>query len=593
MACGNCSVGSDKKPGGCNGSCSGGCNRMNTFDWLAQLDIQDAPSDFDLVEVSFKNGSRKDFFHNPSYANAGTGDMVLVEIPGGGGFDVGEVSLMGDMVRLQMKKKMVKQSALFLNVIRRANPRDVEKLQEVRTYERDMMIRGRAIARTLDLDMKIGDVEFQGDGRKVTFLYTADGRVDFRELIRHFAKEFKVKIEMRQIGARQESGRVGGIGTCGRELCCSTWLSDFKSVSTVAARYQQLAINQAKLSGMCGRLKCCLNYELDTYLDAMEDFPNQPERLMTRAGKAELIKTDVFRALMTYVMTEGSERGKFFTIAVSVVKDVILMNKRGEMPADLKELQVAPSAAKHSKNSGSGGSSSAAGDDEEEEYDDEESGYGSGEDLVGNAELSDDKRRRKKKKKKKGPETGGPRDASRPQSDQNRERAQSKPQGSPTRPPRDGQDKPQGFQTRPPRDGQDKPQGFHNKPPRDGQDKPQGFQTRPPRDGQDKPQGFQNKPPRDGQDKPQGFQNKPPRDGQDKSQGSQNRPPRDGQDKPQGFQTRPPREEGDKSNDNQPPRDPNNRRNDRRRPDKNRPRDGNDKPKDGVDKPKDGGDKKE
>jgi cell fate regulator YaaT (PSP1 superfamily) len=572
MACGNCSVGSDKKPGGCNGSCSGGCNRMNTFDWLAQLDIHDVPSDFDLVEVSFKNGSRKDFFHNPPYSNAGTGDMVLVEIPGGGGFDVGEISLMGDMVRLQMKKKMVKSSALFLNVIRRANPRDTEKLQEVRNYERDMMIRGRAIARTLDLDMKIGDVEFQGDGRKVTFLYTADGRVDFRELIRHFAKEFKVKIEMRQIGARQESGRVGGIGTCGRELCCSTWLSDFKSVSTVAARYQQLAINQAKLSGMCGRLKCCLNYELDTYLDAMEDFPHQPERLMTRAGKAELIKTDVFRALMTYVMTEGSERGKFFTISVSVVKDVISMNKRGEMPTDLKELQVIPSAAKHSKNTGSSSSSGAAGEEEEEEFDDEESGYGSGEDLVGNAELSDDKRRRKKKKKKKGPEGGDrranePRDANRPPSEQNRERAQNKPQGFQKR---DGQDKPQGFQTRPPRDGQDKPQGFQNKPPRDGQDKPQGFQNKPPRDGQDKPQGFQNKPPRDGQDKPQGFQNKPPRDGQDK---------------PQGFQTRPPREDNaDKPNDNQPPRDPNNRRNDRRRPDKNRPRDNNNKRDDGGDK---------
>ena len=547
MACGNCSVGSDKKPGGCNGSCSGGCNRMNTFDWLAQLDIHDAPSDFDLVEVSFKKGARKDFFHNPPVSNAGTGDMVLVEIPGGGGYDVGEISLMGDMVRLQMKKKMVKSSALFLNVIRRANPRDVEKLHEVRTYERDMMIRGRAIARTLDLDMKIGDVEFQGDGRKVTFLYTADGRVDFRELIRHFAKEFKVKIEMRQIGARQESGRVGGIGTCGRELCCSTWLSDFKSVSTVAARYQQLAINQAKLSGMCGRLKCCLNYELDTYLDAMEDFPSQPERLMTRAGKAELIKTDVFRALMTYVMTEGSERGKFFTISVSVVKDVISMNKRGEMPTDLKELQVIPAAAKQTKsnnNSGSSSSSSAS-DEEEEEYDDEESGYGSGEDLVGNAELSDDKRRRKKKKKKKGGEPdrrpADNREVNRLQNDQNRDKAREK--------------------------GANKPQGFQNKPPRDGQDKPQGFQNKPPRDGQDKPQGFQNKPPRDGQNKPQGFQNKPPRDGQDK-------PPRE------------PREgDSDKPNDNQPPRDPN-RRNDRRRPDKNRNRD-NQPPRDG------GGDKKE
>jgi cell fate regulator YaaT (PSP1 superfamily) len=544
MACGNCSVGSDKKPGGCNGSCSGGCNRMNTFDWLAQLDIHDAPSDFDLVEVSFKKGARKDFFHNPSNSNAGTGDMVLVEIPGGGGFDVGEISLMGDMVRLQMKKKMVKQSALFLNIIRRANPRDVEKLDEVRNYERDMMIRGRAIARTLDLDMKIGDVEFQGDGRKVTFLYTADGRVDFRELIRHFAKEFKVKIEMRQIGARQESGRVGGIGTCGRELCCSTWLSDFKSVSTVAARYQQLAINQAKLSGMCGRLKCCLNYELDTYLDAMEGFPQQPEKLLTRAGRAELIKTDVFRALMTYVMTEGPERGKFFTIAVSVVKDVISMNKRGEMPTDLKELQAVPAPAKSNKNSGHGSSSSSSSEDDDEEYDDEESGYGSGEDLVGNAELADDKRRRKKKKKKKGPEGGDrrPNDQARTPNDPNRERAQNK-QGSPPKPPRDGQDKPQGFQTRPPRDGQDKPQGFQTRPPKDGQEKPQGFQTRPPKDGQDKPQGFQTRPPKT--------------------------------------------DDANKPTDNQPPRDPNNRRNDRRPNNKNRP------PRDNNQKRDDAGDKKE
>jgi cell fate regulator YaaT (PSP1 superfamily) len=597
MACGNCSVGGDSKPGGCNGSCSGGCNRMNTFDWLAQLDIHDTASDFDLVEVSFKKGARKDFFHNPPLSNAGTGDMVLVEIPGGGGYDVGEISLMGDMVRLQMKKKMVKQSALFLNIIRRANPRDTEKLEEVRTYEREMMIRARVIARTLDLDMKIGDVEFQGDGRKVTFLYTADGRVDFRELIRHFAKEFKVKIEMRQIGARQESGRVGGIGTCGRELCCSTWLSDFKSVSTVAARYQQLAINQAKLSGMCGRLKCCLNYELDTYLDAMEDFPQQPERLMTRAGKAELIKTDVFRALMTYVMTEGTERGKFFTISVAVVKEVISMNKKGEMPADLKELQVIPTAAKSSKNSSS---NSSANEEDEDEYDEEESGYGSGEDLVGNAELSDDKRRRKKKKKKKGPEGNDrPRDASRNPNDQNRDKAQPKPQGQgfqknaprdgqdkpqgfQTKPPRDGQDKPQGFQNKPPRDGQDKPQGFQNKPPRDGQDKPQGSQTKPPRDGQDKPQGFQTKPPRDGQDKPQGFQNKPPRDGQDKPQGFQNKQPRDGQDKPQGFQNKPPREDNRNPDNADKPND--NRRNDRPRPNKNRPPRDNGEKRDDSDK---------
>ncbi len=385
MACASCAVGKEGKPGGCSGNCSGGCNRMNTFDWLAQLDIQDV-GDFDLVEVSFKNGARKEFYHNPSYTHASTGDWVLLEVPGGGGFDVGKITLSGDLVRLQLKKKSVKEGSLFQNVIRKANQRDIEKLDEVRATERDMMIRARAISRTLDLDMKIGDVEFQGDGRKVTFFYTADGRVDFRELIRHYAKEFKVKIEMRQIGARQESSRLGGIGSCGRELCCSTWLSDFKSVSTTAARYQQLAINQAKLSGMCGRLKCCLNYELDTYLDALEDFPKNPERLKTQAGSAVLVKTDVFRGLMIYTFDLGPERGKFYTLGVTEVKEVLKMNERGEMPPDFKDLQMIPHASKNVSG------------DEAEDDDNDNVEYGG--DLVGAIELPDDKKRKKKKKKK-------------------------------------------------------------------------------------------------------------------------------------------------------------------------------------------------
>lgn len=384
MACASCAVGKDGKPGGCSGNCSGGCNRMNTFDWLAQLDIQDV-GDFDLVEVNFKNGARKEFYHNPSYTHASTGDWVLLEVPGGGGFDVGKISLSGDLVRMQMKKKNIKEGSLFLNVIRKANQRDLEKLDEIRRSERDVMIKARVIARTLDLDMKIGDVEFQGDGRKVTFYYTADGRVDFRELIRHYAKEFKVKIEMRQIGARQESSRLGGIGSCGRELCCSTWLSDFKSVSTTAARYQQLAINQAKLSGMCGRLKCCLNYELDTYLDALEEFPRNPEKLKTQSGMAILIKTDVFRGLMVYTFDSGPERGKFYTVGIAEVKEVLRMNERGEMPPDLKELQTIPTAAKN-----------ASGDEDDE--DDDAVEYGG--DLVGAIELPDDKKKKKKKKKK-------------------------------------------------------------------------------------------------------------------------------------------------------------------------------------------------
>ncbi len=388
MACGSCSTAKDGKPGGCSGSCSGGCNRMNTFDWLSDLEIEDA-GDFDLVEVNFKNGARKDFFHNPRHTQTGTGDWVLVEAPGGG-YDVGFISLSGDLVRMQTKKKKISLDQLFLNVIRQANERDREKMEEARSMEKATMVKARAIARTLDLDMKIGDVEFQGDGRKATFFYTADGRVDFRELIRLYAKEFKVKVEMRQIGARQESARIGGIGSCGRELCCSTWLSDFKSVSTIAARYQNLAINQSKLSGACGRLKCCLNYELDTYLDALESFPDHADRLQTMTGTAVLIKTDVFKGVMTYVMDTGTEKGKFYSLGISEVKTVQLMNKQGEKPADFKALQVQPAIFKKD-------------DEPEVAY----------EDVIGAVELRDDKRKKSAnnngQKNKKRPDDRGPR----------------------------------------------------------------------------------------------------------------------------------------------------------------------------------------
>ncbi|MBL7818481.1 MAG: hypothetical protein JNL70_25955 [Saprospiraceae bacterium] len=521
MACASCGVSKDGKPGGCNGNCSGGCNRMNTFDWLAQLDIQDTDG-YDLVEVSFKNGSRKEFYHNPPYCSTSTGDWVLVEVPGGGGFDIGKISLMGDLVKMQLKKKGIKDSALFLNVIRRANPRDLEKLEEVRATERDMMIRARSIARTLDLDMKIGDVEYQGDGRKMTFFYTADGRVDFRELIRHYAKEFKVKIEMRQIGARQESSRVGGIGSCGRELCCSTWLSDFKSVSTAAARYQQLAINQAKLSGMCGRLKCCLNYELDTYLDALEDFPQHPERLATKVGRAELIKTDVFRGLMTYVMTEGPERGKFTTLAVPEVKEVLAMNKRGEMPPDLKELQFVPVAAK-----------TGSGDEDDDEYD-EDVDYGG--DLVGAIELADEKRRKKKKKKKK-PSDGqrttelNPTGRDIAPRDKQRDAAQKDRRDQPKDRNKDGQ--------KPPR-----PENNNQRPPRQNDGKqPQ----RPPQNGVDNAPRKEQRPPQNGADNASKKEQRPPQNGGDNAPRRDTRPPQNSND---GTVPLPPKEgNGGKRND--------------------------------------------
>lgn len=341
MGCIGCSVKTNgSEPAGCGskGGCStGGCNRLNTYDWLSSMDLADTDN-YNLVEVSFKNGARKNFFRLKEYVQVVTGDMVVVE--SGNGFDMGKVSLSGELVRLQMKKKKVLDESIAHNIIRRANDRDLDRLHEARQLEMSTMIRARAIARTLDLDMKIGDVEYQGDKRKATFYYTADGRVDFRELIRHFAKEFRVKIEMRQIGARQESARIGGLGSCGRELCCSTWLTDFKSVSTAAARYQNLAINQAKLSGQCGRLKCCLNYELDTYVDALEAFPKDVDRLETDNGTGQLIKTDIFQGIMYYAYQHENGRGKIFALDLDRVKAIKALNMQGKKPSDLIDLQT-------------------------------------------------------------------------------------------------------------------------------------------------------------------------------------------------------------------------------------------------------------
>ena len=335
MGCAGCSIAMDGVPKGCgsNGHCtSGGCNKMNTFDWLSALDVDD-PTAFQMVEVSFKNGARKDFYKKTNFANAETGDLVVVE--SASGLDLGRISLSGELVRLQMRKKKVSEDAVINSVVRRAHDRDLEKLDYARSKERDCMIRARAIARTLDLEMKIGDVEFQGDGRKATFYYTADGRIDFRELVRNFAQQFKVKIEMRQIGARQESGRIGGVGSCGRELCCSTWLSDFKSVTTTAARYQNLAINQTKLSGQCGRLKCCLNYELDTYVDALKSFPKNVDRLETQEGTAELMKTDIFKGLMYYILKSERRRSTVVVLTKERVTEIQELNINGKKPDKL------------------------------------------------------------------------------------------------------------------------------------------------------------------------------------------------------------------------------------------------------------------
>lgn len=338
MGCSSCASTKNGKPAGCrgNGSCStGGCNKLNTFDWLSAYDIHE-PEEFRLVEVSFKNGARKNFYYNPQYLSANTGDMVSVEADGG--YNVGVISLSGELARLQMKKKRVRNDQKFPKILRLADENDLKSLEKSRSRERDTMIRARAIARSLNLDMKIGEVEFQADNRKATFYYIADGRVDFRELIRHYAREFKIKVDMRQIGSRQESGLIGGLGSCGRELCCSTWLTNFKSVSTAAARYQNLAINQVKLSGQCGRLKCCLNYELDTYLDALGRFPKNAQTLETEAGQARLIKKDIFKGIMYYSFNKEGFRSRLFALEVDTVKEIIKMNSRGEKPTDFQHL---------------------------------------------------------------------------------------------------------------------------------------------------------------------------------------------------------------------------------------------------------------
>src|SRR3954464_12651341 len=345
MGCSSCGTASGGKPGGCksNGGCStGGCNRMNTYDWLVNLPVNDAGESCRVVEVSFNQGSRKDFYRNNSLQFYEKGDLIALE--GVSGFDVGEVSLTGEVVRIQLKKKGVDEfNPEMKRILRHATDRDLELRKQNKAREKDAMIRSRAIARQLNLNMKVSEVEIQADGKKATFFYIADDRVDFRELIKIYASEFRVKVEMRQIGARQESAKVGGIGSCGRELCCATWLTDFKSVNTAAARYQNLSINQTKLSGQCGRLKCCLNYELDTYLDALQGFPENADMLQVTRGTATLIKKDIFKNLMWYVLPDSSKQ---YPLTIERVKKIRSLNNQNIIPEELEAVDVTATKTK-------------------------------------------------------------------------------------------------------------------------------------------------------------------------------------------------------------------------------------------------------
>lgn len=328
--CSSCSTTSGSS-GGCqnNGSCgTSDCNKMNSFDWLSHMGIPTVDK-FDIVEIKFKGG-RKEYFRNVDFLHLTTGDPVVVDVPNG--HHIGYVSLQGELVRLQMQKRKIKNDDDILRIYRVATQKDIEKWEDAKNREVPTLYRSKQIIDELGLKMKLSDVEFQADSSKATFYYSADDRVDFRELIKLLASEFKIRVEMRQISLRQEAGRLGGIGVCGRELCCSTWIHDFKSVSTAAARYQNLSLNPGKLSGQCGRLKCCLNYELDTYMQALEDVPTIEKPLQTESGPARLQKTDIFRKLMWFSYNNDNN---WHTISCERAKEIQELNEKGITPFDL------------------------------------------------------------------------------------------------------------------------------------------------------------------------------------------------------------------------------------------------------------------
>ena len=336
MACNSCSTENGGAPKGCksNGTCgTDSCNKLTVFDWLANMSLPSGEKPFNWVEVRFKNG-RKHYYKNTENLTLSIGDIVATQAQSG--HDVGMVTLTGELVRIQMKRKNIAQEGEEIyKIYRKASQKDIDIWSDARDKEDPIKVRARQFAIDLKLHMKISDIEFQGDASKATFYYTAEERVDFRELIKVFAREFRTRIEMKQVGFRQEASRLGGIGSCGRELCCSTWLTDFRSVSTSAARYQQLSLNPQKLAGQCGKLKCCLNYELDTYLDALKDFPKTEIKLLTEKGTAVCQKTDIFKGHMWYAY-EG-EWMNWHKITTAQANEIISLNKKNKKVASLEE----------------------------------------------------------------------------------------------------------------------------------------------------------------------------------------------------------------------------------------------------------------
>lgn len=588
MGCSNCG-----SPAGCGdkGHCAtGGCNRLNVFDWLSDITTPSGIAEFNLVEVRFK-GSRKEFYRNEDGLELHTGDYVTVESKSG--HDVGRVSLKGELVRLQMRKRRVSEDDPEIRKIYRvSNEADLEKLRDARAAEQEILLRSREIIREEGIDMKLSDIEFQGDKTKLYYYYTADERVDFRNLIKVLAAEFKVRVEMRQIGARQEAGLLGGIGVCGRELCCSSWLTDFKSVPTSAARYQNLSLNPMKLAGQCGRLKCCLNFELETYLDALTEFPERADILYTDSGRAELIKTDVFKRIMWYTYKD-KEENTLYPVNVLTVKEILALNAKNEKPESLESMAIKEEV-----------------EVEEEDFLD---------DVTGDLSLNrfDRKKKRNKSKSKNKPRGEGAAPAAiaerpfRPQNEnrnrpqyhgegqprqqqpaENRNRPQSQGEPQPRSPQPENRNRPDGNrndQNRPPRENRpqngsprpQEPRGENDARPQNEQrpqqprnqqqnrpasdNRPEG--NRPTIEGRIQPNQQPNRQPADA--RPEGIRQ--PNEQRNRNQGNRpeggaNRPPRPQQ--PQASageagESNPP-VSGDSTNNNR-------RRNDRRRPNRPRP----------------------
>lgn len=438
MGCSSCSSGGcSTGVSGCksNGGCStGGCNRLNVFDWLSDMEIPTSFEEFDIIEVRFKGG-RKDFFRNINRLDLTTGDAVVVDVPNG--HHIGFVSLKGELVRLQMLKKKVDNNEEIRSIYRIATERDMEKFNDARDQEGTTMYRSREIIQMLGLKMKLSDVEYQADKSKATFFYSADDRVDFRDLIKKLAEEFKIRIEMRQISLRHEAGRLGGIGSCGRELCCSTWLTDFKSVSTTAARYQNLSLNPSKLSGQCGRLKCCLNYELETYMEALKDIPTVNRPLQTQQGDAILQKTDIFKRMMWFGYKGDNN---WYPVPVERVQEILEQNAKGVavemlLPEALEEPKQNEFVAQ----------------------------------VEGSLERLDDKFKNKKKKKKKKKKPAGAAET------QQTEPTSEAPQARRDRPERQAQ----------PKDGEQEQRPRRQRPPRNKNRSQEGREERPPRENRE------------------------------------------------------------------------------------------------------------